>query len=199
MSLIPNIRPIVVPTHGLQAPKLRDLEIKGRRSGINHFEGWTLLAKPHLTKLRRITMQDIHLMNKPKKTLEHIDLPSLKQLILKDCSNITAFLLSLAQRFRETKNSALDTFAFNAVSMQEDVQKASAELIKSINGLKHISIRAMTGTVVDLRCLEPNGTSLKDVRLWSSDEDDPAYYSAEELSQLRRICPLLVRAQCESW
>lgn len=93
-----------------QAPKLRNLEIKGRGSEINHFEGWTP-AQPCLMKLRHITMRDIRLTNIPKKILEHIDLPWLRLLMLKECSNVTAFLLSFAQRFKTTSKSALATFA----------------------------------------------------------------------------------------
>jgi hypothetical protein len=75
--------------------------------------------------------------------------------------------------------------------MPEDVQDASAELIKSLNGLQRITVQAMRGTVMDLRCLEPNGTCLKDLRLWSNYEEETTYYSAEDLGQLKLICPLL--------
>ena len=44
---------------------------------------------------------------------------------------------------------------------------------------------------MDLRCLEPNGTCLKDLRLWSNYEEETTYYSAEDLGQLKLICPLL--------
>lgn len=127
----------------------------------------------------------------PKKILEHIDLPSLRLLVLRNCSNITPFLLSLAQRFKQMDKSALGTFAHDAASMPEDVQDTSAEFIKSLNGLQRITVQAMRGTVMDLRCLEPNGTCLKDLRLWSNYEEETTYYSAEDLGQLKLICPLL--------
>jgi hypothetical protein len=89
-----------------QAPKLGDLEIRGRGLAINFFDGWTPLVKPHLTKLRRFTMRNAHLTKMPEKILEHIDLPSLRLLVLKNCSNVTPFLLSLAQRFKQMDKSA---------------------------------------------------------------------------------------------
>lgn len=172
-----------------QAPKVRALVVKGRGAEA-HFEGWSSSAQPNLTNLRCITLEDIHLTNVPRKILDHLHLPSLRTLVLKGCCNVTPFLLSLAQRYKEKNKSALERFALFADPLTADAQEASAELIRSSSGLKLVAIEVMTGAVIDLQCLRPHCTSLKTLRLPSSAEDTSCY-SAEDLDQLRLICPSL--------
>jgi hypothetical protein len=147
------------------APKLRDMSIMGRDTGNNDFEGWNPLAQPPLVKLRRLAMRHIRLPDIPQRILQHLHIPSLRELNIKECDNVEPFLLSLAQEYKQTDRSALEKFIHATKIITEDTQKASAELINSCK-------------------------SLSDLQLFCFAENT-VYYGAEDLEQLRLICPEL--------
>lgn len=174
----------------VHTPKLHDLTIKGRDSGLNAFKGWIPPIHSNLVKLRRLAIHDVYLKDLPIGITKNLQLPSLEHLSLRECSNAAPFLLSLAQKFKQTDNPALESFEHCGVSVQEDAQEACAKLIESVNGLKDITVGVMTGAVLDLQCLGSNSTSLRRLDL-VCDDDDIEYYSAEDLVQLKFLCPAL--------
>ncbi|KAF1926833.1 uncharacterized protein M421DRAFT_93731 [Didymella exigua CBS 183.55] len=175
------------------APKLHEVSIKGRHHNdpaFNRFGGWAASAQPHLVKLRRLAVRDICFMGTPYRIVQHLDLPSLEYLSLRECFNAGPFLLSLAQKFKQSDEPVLRNFSHCQVSMSEDVQEASAELIGSVNSLTHLNIGLMEGGLMDLECLKMSGRSLIHLHLLCMDVEFP-YYSAVDLVQLRLLCPKL--------
>lgn len=134
----------------VHTPKLREMNVVGRLSDPNRFLGWSLPLQPVSMKLRRITLRDVELTDETDGMMGHLHLPPLEILELTDCTNAAPFLRSLAKMCKQTNNTSLDTFTHSKQFMLEDVQEASAELIRSAKGLTEIVVGAMEGGLMDL-------------------------------------------------
>lgn len=175
----------------IYASKLHYLNIMGRRGRPNSFEGWTPSAQPHLVRLRRLVIRNVSLPGMPERITQHLHIPSLEVLHLKDCSSVEPFMLALAQEYKQTKRYALKIFShITERESKEDPEEASAKLIESVNGLTDIVSSHREADLTDLQCLKTSGGSLCSLKLFC-DNEDPVYYSAEDLDRLRLICPVL--------
>lgn len=139
-------------------------------------------------KLRSLTLRNKRLPDTPQSGIEHLHIARLEVLHPKRCTSVDSFSPSLAERYNQTGRSALKNFSNIEYTIWPHVQETFTELIGVVNGLTKIAVGTILGGMIDLESFATSGGSIYDLPLFCSD-DNVVHYSAEDLEQLRIVCP----------
>ncbi|KAF3003039.1 hypothetical protein E8E13_006784 [Curvularia kusanoi] len=170
-------------------PKLKSMKIGGRFNGTNSFNGWELSGPSKFLKLSNITMENVTLPDDATRITGHLQLPFLRGLSFRFCTNTVPFIRSLIRSYKQTRDvTSLQTYQAYDLSTNRDCQQASADLIKICTRLKMVCVAYMTDCLLDVGVL---GLSCKTIfGLSLSTNGRPTnYYTPDDFSRLVNLCP----------
>ncbi|KAF9702013.1 hypothetical protein EKO04_000027 [Ascochyta lentis] len=171
-------------------PILEDLRIQGALfHGLHYFEGWTLPMKNTLLTLRRLFLDQLVLTPSVSGLSEQMHLPSLRELVLRQCRGTGALLDSFTTAFSKSENSALEMFE-QADTKQLPDHVAATKLLKALKKLDVVILTNKSGLVdslPDLTSLCEVGHTIRAAHISTSHET--RYYNVDELRQLSAACP----------
>ncbi|CAN9382410.1 unnamed protein product [Alternaria alternata] len=180
-------------------PNLKELILAGLsnscslhdKHGKDAFGG----SEPGLQTLQLDYLQ-FHFLNLktyPASLLTTVDFSILRELSLKKCRNIGAFLTALVSGASQVPAlEGLEIVADPSSTPLNTNIQAIETLVKSISSLQWLWLDVGKGRLIDVACLVGHGNTLKCLGLAASSRTQGPYYSALELDKLLIQAPKLV-------
>jgi hypothetical protein len=166
------------------ATALDRVETQGDSSGSGtHFTGWQpLLAGAPLFKLCHLHLLYLQFSESAGGIVGTLHLPSLRRLVLGNCSTVAPLLSALAQGLRTSGSFSLAQIGILCIEVSESDVEALEKVFASLESLEVVAYSTMKGRLPSLNTLQGNADSLRNLFVDSSGFDQ--IYSMRDFEQL---------------
>ncbi|KAJ4335112.1 hypothetical protein N0V87_006388 [Didymella glomerata] len=166
------------------ATALDRVEIQGDSSGSGtHFTGWQPLhAGAPLFKLCHLHLLYLQFSESAGGIVGALHFPSLRRLVLGNCSTVAPLLSALAQGLRTSGSFSLAQIGIFCTEASESDVEALEKVFASLESLEVVAYSTMKGRLPSLNTLQGNADSLRNLFVDSSGFDQ--IYSMRDFEQL---------------